>query len=429
MKKISVKMFVSIAFCLLIGASLSAQLNVLGNGNVGIGVSTPLAKLSINSAGDSLSSLYVSNSRLMNGATAIRSYTSIPTSSNNENYFGIWGTLSSGYSYTTALYGRSYNYSGPQTSGRSYGVFGMAGNATSGYNYGMLGFLAGDNNGAAVFGTTSLGSSAGENTEGKFAGYFLGRVYVNNYLSVGNKNSSYAVDVTGTVRATTFLETSDSRLKYNIKNIDKSAVNTLNKLRGVSYSLSMPVKKVETNVAEKGDTVETASRSDIDETSFSRQHRGFLAQEVKEVFPELVYEDKDGSLSVDYIGLIPIIVEAVKSQNQLINDQNNVISELKSELENKKDISSSTTSSILYQNSPNPFNVATQISYYIPEKSSNAYIYIFSIQGGAIMTKKITSFGNSSISINGSDLTPGIYIYSLVVDGKEVDTKRMILTK
>jgi len=37
------------------------------------------------------------------------------------------------------------------------------------------------------------------------------------------------------------------------------------------------------------------------------------------------------------------------------------------------------------------------------------------------------SFGE--ITIAGNDLTPGMYLYSLFVDGNEIDTKRMILTQ
>jgi hypothetical protein len=32
-------------------------------------------------------------------------------------------------------------------------------------------------------------------------------------------------------------------------------------------------------------------------------------------------------------------------------------------------------------------------------------------------------------TINGNSFEPGMYLYALVIDGKEVDTKRMILTK
>jgi len=37
--------------------------------------------------------------------------------------------------------------------------------------------------------------------------------------------------------------------------------------------------------------------------------------------------------------------------------------------------------------------------------------------------------GKQSVTINGNSLQPGMYLYALVIDGKEVDTKRMILTK
>jgi hypothetical protein len=41
----------------------------------------------------------------------------------------------------------------------------------------------------------------------------------------------------------------------------------------------------------------------------------------------------------------------------------------------------------------------------------------------------INGKGKQSVTINGNSLEPGMYLYSLVIDGKEVDTKRMILTK
>jgi hypothetical protein len=45
---------------------------------------------------------------------------------------------------------------------------------------------------------------------------------------------------------------------------------------------------------------------------------GLLAQEIEEVFPELVKEgeDKDGTLSVNYQGLIPVLINAIKEQQE-----------------------------------------------------------------------------------------------------------------
>jgi type II secretory pathway pseudopilin PulG len=43
-----------------------------------------------------------------------------------------------------------------------------------------------------------------------------------------------------------------------------------------------------------------------------RQELGFIAQEVREVFPEVVYEDEDGYLKVEYEKLLPVLWEGFK---------------------------------------------------------------------------------------------------------------------
>jgi len=47
---------------------------------------------------------------------------------------------------------------------------------------------------------------------------------------------------------------------------------------------------------------------------------GFIAQDLKAIFPELVDEDKDGYMYVDYVGLIPVLVESVKEQQAQIDE-------------------------------------------------------------------------------------------------------------
>jgi hypothetical protein len=42
---------------------------------------------------------------------------------------------------------------------------------------------------------------------------------------------------------------------------------------------------------------------------------------------------------------------------------------------------------------------------------------------------RMTSLSNTSVTIEGHTLKAGMYLYTLIADGKEVDTKRMILTK
>ena len=43
-------------------------------------------------------------------------------------------------------------------------------------------------------------------------------------------------------------------------------------------------------------------------------HFGFLAQDVRDIFPEMVREEKDGFLGLEYQSLIPLLVEQVKWQ-------------------------------------------------------------------------------------------------------------------
>lgn len=60
---------------------------------------------------------------------------------------------------------------------------------------------------------------------------------------------------------------------------------------------------------------------------------GFSAQEVEKLFPEIVMTDARGYKSVDYGRLTPILVEAVKEQQNQINAQQEQINELKKMIE------------------------------------------------------------------------------------------------
>lgn len=51
-----------------------------------------------------------------------------------------------------------------------------------------------------------------------------------------------------------------------------------------------------------------------------KRHFGFIAQDFQKIFPDLVYKDSLGYLSIDYISIIPVLVEAVKQQQKTIED-------------------------------------------------------------------------------------------------------------
>ncbi|MFZ4591795.1 MAG: YCF48-related protein [Ignavibacteria bacterium] len=84
----------------------------------------------------------------------------------------------------------------------------------------------------------------------------------------------------------------------------------------------------------------------------------------------------------------------------------------------------------LFQNYPNPFNAISKIKYKI-SKSSNVKIEVMNILGRNIQTlvNKKQSPGIYEINFSGENLGSGIYFYSLNIDGKVVDTKKLVLLK
>ena len=65
----------------------------------------------------------------------------------------------------------------------------------------------------------------------------------------------------------------------------------------------------------------------------------------------------------------------------------------------------------------------------IPEEVTSATLYVYDMQGAQKKSITINERGNTSVTISGGEFIAGMYMYTLLADGKEVDTKRMILTE
>lgn len=83
---------------------------------------------------------------------------------------------------------------------------------------------------------------------------------------------------------------------------------------------------------------------------------------------------------------------------------------------------------ILYQNTPNPLINYTTIRYYAPESSTTSYIQINDMLGN-LVKKLPLAIGENETIIQKGELATGIYVYSLILDGKLIDSKRMIVNK
>lgn len=131
------------------------------------------------------------------------------------------------------------------------------------------------------------------------------------------------------------------------------------------------------------------------------------------------------------------MIKGIQERQLLINNLQKHLEELK--LINSTYISSNNTgiSSLnsvetgfqMSQNEPNPFTHETVIKYTLPQTINNAFMAVYDLTGKQITTFPIDQKGSSSIVITSEKLAAGIYIYSIVGDGKVVDSKRMIVAE
>ena len=82
----------------------------------------------------------------------------------------------------------------------------------------------------------------------------------------------------------------------------------------------------------------------------------------------------------------------------------------------------------LYQNTPNPTNSATCIECYLDASASKAFIAVYDLNGLQLKEFPVDHQGKNTVTIGANEFKPGIYMYSLLVDGKLIDTKRMVIT-
>ena len=180
-----------------------------------------------------------------------------------------------------------------------------------------------------------------------------------------------------------------------------------------------------------GDTVTVPHYAyQTDSPLLKTDHFGLIAQELKEIYPELVVEGADGYLSINYMEIIPLLIKSVqelKAELDAINDNPShapVRTAGTTQVQNQ--LASQAT---LYQNNPNPFTDNTTVRCIIPTGISKAVLYLYDMNGRQIDSMPIVERGDVSLTIEGNSLDAGIYLYSLITDGTVVDTKRLILTK
>lgn len=123
-------------------------------------------------------------------------------------------------------------------------------------------------------------------------------------------------------------------------------------------------------------------------------------------------------------------------QNELENLRTQV-EEMRSLLANRLNLSPAEANSLKAQSStwlgnnyPNPATGATTIEYSLPSQVSNATCQVYSLDGKPIQTLVLNpTAGKSQVQLGTGKLAPGMYIYTLIVNGKAVDSKRLVVAQ
>ena len=217
----------------------------------------------------------------------------------NSRYIqlGASSTRSSGYNIAVA--GKSTILSG-NGGAVSCGVYGRANNPYCSMTYGVAGDLSSScTSGAGIMGSTT--DILGYLVPGKYAGYFYGNTCVN-----------------GTLTATQIHQLSDKRLKDNVFSLSESAFPTLERLLNINVvSFNYSPKMFLQNIPDSITYEEAAKNLGIDS---KKRHYGVIAQELQELFPELVEEGPDGYLKVNYIELVPLLIRSIQELKTEINE-------------------------------------------------------------------------------------------------------------
>lgn len=136
-------------------------------------------------------------------------------------------------------------------------------------------------------------------------------------------STSYKLSVNGSVRANNYYSLSDERLKENIVSI-ANATDNLNKIKVYQYKYKQFEK-----LKEDEETINKLKP--VPNLLFDNElHFGVKAQELKNIYPNLVKQDSDsGYYSVNYTELIPILIKGVQEQDARIKNLEEKVANLK----------------------------------------------------------------------------------------------------
>ncbi len=403
-----------------------------------------------------------------------------------NSFFGYNAGTSNTSAINNAFFGQSsgvYNSTGHDNTfiGNGAGFKNISANSNT-----FVGSLSGFSN-ATGFNNTAIGFQALYNNVGgsnnTAVGYFAdmtgaysnstaigysASVTASNQVHIGNNT----VASIGGYKAWTNL--SDGRFKKNIKE-NVPGLAFIKRLRPITYTVDVKglnnyikAPSLNSSSTANASSVKTANSLQDDEAIAAQEKvisTGFIAQEVEKTANDLGYafdgvdapKNNNDVYGLRYSEFVVPLVKAVQelsntndslknkvyelqSQNNKMQSQlNNILQQL-SDLKTAQEACCMNASSNiaapavnsgdaprLEQNAPNPFNNNTVIRYYLPSTTKTAQMMIVNVSGQVLKQYTLTSKGVGQTTVYGGELASGNYFYTLIVDGKKIATKQMVL--
>ena len=454
---------------------LAQRLLIKDNGNVGIGTTTPQAKLDVN--GDA----FVSGNVTVRSTTTPANYGRLVYTPNATGNFHL-DTYGSG-----AMFLNYYGGSSVKIGNGAAGVnasFLANGNVGIGTQTPANKFsVAGDANvDGTVYirnaNTTSLGRFVHSGTNGNFhidnfgGGDLLLNYFATTNCRIGNtldgpvasfmNNGNVGIgtstpnglfelriDQGRKPSTSTWTIISDARLK-NIEGAYTKGLAEILKLNPITYHY-------------KND-----GNRKFDEKVIASQSVGFTAQEVQKVFPEAVGTDPDGYLNLNIHPILVASINAFKEQQKQIetlsgqvfvkdetiqslqhevaamrtqmNEMMKSITSIRQSQEaccnvaqtkpaNQNETVENVETPVLEQNAPNPVSNTTVIRYKLPSTVKEAQIIITDSKGTNLKSIKLSGKPIGQVTLSAGTLAPGTYFYTLIADSKKADTKEMQIVR
>lgn len=410
------KTFLSLAFSLfftLVTFTSFAQLKVLADGKVGIGTATPAQALEVNgqlrttgqfilhgsNAGANEAGILTGFQRSTGGSAAIRFY-------NSSGNFNSWGT--------------------------TFGLDPAGGGGLFHKGNGSL-LIVTQNTQSMDLGVNNVAKMRLQGSDG--------------FVGINTLTPGFQLEVNGTAGKPgggEWTAASDKRLKKDVKPF-KDGLEQILKIEPVYFKYN----------GEGGIKVD------------GKEYVGVIAQDMQKVAPYTVgtfthkkIESALGEgnfvptekvigeetyLSYDGTAVTYMLVNAIKEQQRLIDEKDVKINDLAERLERLENLVvnlgntnpiniqsidlSDSNSGFLLQNQPNPFNQNTTIRYQVPENAKNSILRVVDSNGRLLKEVKLNDGSKGDVIINAGELSAGTYSYSLIVDGRTIETRQMILTR